>query len=403
MKHSRPVLKSKPSFDDSFLNDTQVYKKSEHSGDFPELFSLVQDESPDENNCHADFDTQKVSKETKVNEEEEVIPLNNSTCDESWNGDDISIPDSPTRVSRTNTPQLARQGSRDDSCIVKVEKMSLLQQIQKPIHVVKNSFPSFNVFKNNLKKRKKEILHDNLIDSILLYELLDNLSWSFSFLPEKRKELTKALLLDKDGAYDRFVLQKIMQEEYNVSIGEYEAENIVRYVSLYSKYFDRTTPLFINGDEDNIRSGLARHTIEGLPFSLLLPHDKTMEKWCDCVDRLAIRAMNLLTNLEASNMLNITGGTVSALDCDVTQKETTNKYRRITRREIDDFRVTVIKHRPKRKGGATVDISVYKPQSPSKVVPMQNTTIPTTEENSSSIDFSKYVPFGARNNATSEA
>ena len=125
--------------------------------------------------------------------------------------DDIGTTRRLARAKAKSECILRKRPSQDDICIVKTARTSLMTRmfsIRNPVGEIKHSFPSFNVFKNNVKNKKKDLYKKYMIDSEILYDLLDNLHWSLSFQPDERKELTRKLLSGQKSTFDRNALQK---------------------------------------------------------------------------------------------------------------------------------------------------------------------------------------------------
>ena len=276
-----------------------------------------------------------------------------------------------------NQKQFIRKPSQDDSCVeVKCDKPFIHRvfNIQAPIkNLIKNSFPTFAIFKSNASQTLKSCFEEYMIDSERLYVLLDHLSWSFSFHQEKRRSFTSQLLLDKKGVFTAEVIQKVLQKHFNINIGEYEAQQLVQYVKLYSKHNHANNSVRVahgfdhgydigaglgltlassdseseGGDDEenkneeddeeeeedddeydvsesdttsfgsslligkcaaigtnetnNTASNLGTNA-NTLPFSLLLPHHKTKIRWCDSVDKLAIRQLREAMNRKATEV-----------------------------------------------------------------------------------------------------
>lgn len=282
-----------------------------------------------------------------------------------------------------NVKSLQRQPSQDDMVIVKCDHPNFIHKVLNihPINAIKEVFPSFNVFKSNVEKRKSDLFEKHMIDSEVLYELLDRLSWSFSFQQERRKLLTQRFLRADGKSYTRDVIQSIIQEDFNISIGDYECDTLLRYAAMYVDHFHESNSvrLFDDAEKDKVeREGYGQQDYyyekNDLPFSLLLPHNVKKSKWLNCIDRLAIRQLNEATNREAANMTRMAGiknhknNRVSVLSSRkismMVSGDSPGSSRRISKLEIREYRAMVKKRRPKRKlfnhGGFQLDVSVFK-------------------------------------------
>lgn len=244
-----------------------------------------------------------------------------------------------------------RQPSLDDMCIVKTEAPLVKRIFGRPLDLIKNPFPSFSAFKRNLNKDKPVLS----VDSEKLYELLDALSWSFSFQMEKMRKLTLQLLRD-ESFRDRVVLQHVLQQDYNVSIGDYEADNILQYAALFvgnDRVRNEVNEPVGNEVNESVGMDESATPFEDQPFSLILPHDISKSKWRGHIDKLAICKHREAANLAAAN---------------IAASGPSNYWtRKVSKAELKEFREAVKKRRPKREG---VDVSVYKQNPSHKVVPL---------------------------------
>ena len=266
--------------------------------------------------------------------------------------------------------RVQRRPSQDDTCIVKTTRSTLVKRmfnIRKPLNDIKNSFPTFNVFKNNVQNKKSRLLQKHMIDSELLYELLENLHWSLSFQPDQRKELAMKLLSGEKSSFDRAALQQMLRDQCNVSIGNYEADNLLQYAALYLNQDTDTVQPF-NGTEE-LYSPYFNEKAD-LPFNLLLPHHISKKKWCNALDRFAIRQLREASNLEAANMTSVRMGSDYSRQNVHQGVKIPSLPSNITKQDIKEFREDVKKYRPERKNGIAVEISVYRKPKDSQVLPL---------------------------------
>jgi hypothetical protein len=323
---------------------------------------------------------------------------------------EISSPSVPTK-------SLQRQPSQDDTCIVKCETNFINRVLNIP-NAIKESFPSFDIFKSNVQAKKTDLFDLHMIDSVLLYDLLDRLSWSFSFQVEKRKILTQRLLRADGKSYTRAIIQSLLEQDFNISIGDYEADMLLKYAAMYVDHFHESNSvrLYDDPEKDKIeREGFgATYYFENddLPFSLLIPHNIKRSKWMNFIDRLAIRQFNEATNREATNMKKMSGGfhlknqkrnrksknnLLSMSSRKLSVFVAAGRTRRIRKKEINEYRAAVVKKRPKRKLTPTnaypVKVSVYR-----EVSDRELSQGPTTmrEQKISKFQGSTYTSFNGR-------
>ena len=320
---------------------------------------------------------------------------------------DISVP----------VKSLQRQPSQDDTCIVKCETNFIHRMLNIP-HAIKESFPSFDIFTSNVQAKKTDLFDEHMIDSLLLYDLLDRLSWSFSFQVEKRKILTQRLLRADGKSYTRAIVQSVLEQDFNISIGDYEADMLLKYAAMYVDHFHERNSirLYDDPEKDKIEregfGGTYYFENDDLPFSLLIPHNIKRSKWMNFIDRLAIRQFNEATNREATNMKKLSGGfhlknqkrnrksknnLLSMSSRKLSVFVAAGRTRRIRKKEIKEFRAAVVKKRPKRKLTPTntypVKVSVYREVSGHEL-----SQGPTTmrEQKISNFQGSTYTSFNGR-------
>lgn len=264
---------------------------------------------------------------------------------------------------------LQRQSSQDDTCLVKTSQPSFIVRVfnfHNSLSAIKDPFPSFNVFKSTLQVNKDSLFDLHVIDSTLLYELLDNLSWSFCFQEEKCKSFTQSLLRT-DLVLTRLFIQERLQFDFNVTIGNYEADMMLRYAMMYSKHFHgkNSVRLFDDSTRDKEqRDGVGApyyYEEDDLPFSLKLPHHIKKSKWINCIDRLALRQFReseeeeINVSRDAVNLLSLPRHNELPAAAVVSLPP-----RLITRRDVKEFRAAAQKRRPKRKDGFRVEIAVHR-------------------------------------------
>ena len=136
----------------------------------------------------------------------------------------------------------------------------------------------------------------------------------------------------------------------NLSIGSYEADNLLQYANLYRNHYDNNVIPFDDGACSPFHNENA-----DLPFSLLLPHHISKSKWCKSLDKFAVRQCREASNFEAANMSSVVMNRSAAVIIP------TLTDIGISKQCIKEFKNEVKKHRPLRKNGSAV--SVFKQQS----------------------------------------
>ena len=162
------------------------------------------------------------------------------------------------------------------------------------------------------------------VDSDRLFDLLQMLSWTFSFNIDLLTRMSERLSRDASKISTDYLKCKMMTY-FSVKIGDYEAENIIQWALLHNW-----------AASHRLRAQLARQ-----PFSLLLPHDMTKAQWCFRVDTLAIsRGKELEENQNIENLN-------SQVSDNITTKPPPIRFPRIKKSDRAKFKKIVKKCRRK--------------------------------------------------------
>jgi hypothetical protein len=162
------------------------------------------------------------------------------------------------------------------------------------------------------------------VDSDRLFDLLQMLSWTFSFNIDLLTRMSERLSRDASKISTDYLKCKMMTY-FSVKIGDYEAENIIQWALLHNW-----------AASHRLRAQLARQ-----PFSLLLPHDMTKAQWCFRVDTLAIsRGKELEENQNIENLN-------SKVNDNITTKPPPIRFPRIKKSDRAKFKKIVKKCRRK--------------------------------------------------------
>lgn len=246
-------------------------------------------------------------------------------------------------------PPIQGMRSKDDSCTPPRKRSAYLVihrflSLPNPLNFRTQSlFPPFNTFKKFMREKKRNFYANHqLVDSEVLYTVLQSLSLAFSMHPERLSMLTRRLLLNE---YTRSGVQKELQMEFNIAIGDYEAETLVHYAVLFTRHCDSVQP-FSDLDYDD--------------FSLLLPHQQGLIVWCNVIDEMATRIILQTADREELASLGWSLNNGGGYDSG----------------NIAQYREVVRKNRPKRVFNEyssrclRLQVAAHAPLAPSRVVPV---------------------------------